>query len=287
MIVVTEPTDLVAATNGVIAFVPTMGALHRGHASLITHARTLADTVVISVFVNPTQFGVGEDFDQYPSDLAADSVIAAQAGADVLFAPTAATIYPVGFATSVDPGPLADDLCGRSRPGHFSAVATVVTRLFGLVRPQTAVVGRKDYQQFVVLQRVVTDLALAVELVGVATVRDPDGLAISSRNRSLSAAQRAQALAIPATLHAIAMAYAAGARDVEALTEAGRSLLRDLDVEYLAFRDAGQLGPWNPAKTGVALIAARVGGTRLIDNIILEPAAPAFALQSLEPKELS
>ena len=176
------------AGRGDVALVPTMGALHDGHRALLRAARASADTVVMSLFVNPAQFGPDEDLARYPRDEAGDLAIAAEEGADVVFAPAAETMYPRGFATAVDPGPLALELEGRARPGHFTGVATVVTRLFGLVRPQRALFGEKDFQQLVIVRQVARDLALGVEVVGVPTVRAADGLALSSRNRYLSSA---------------------------------------------------------------------------------------------------
>lgn len=287
MIIVHEPAEVARAATGPITFVPTMGALHAGHASLVSLAAADSGTVVVSVFVNPSQFGPGEDFGRYPRDLAADARLAEQAGADILFAPAVETVYPVGFATTVDPGPIAMDLCGRTRPGHFAGVATVVTRLYGLVQPQRAIFGRKDYQQLVVLRQTAVDLALGVDVVGAPTVRDADGLALSSRNAFLSSDERSRALALPACLAAIAAAHHAGERDGTHLEAVGREHLAGLAVEYLELRAADRLGPWTPDRLGVALVAARVGTTRLIDNILLDPAQPGSALASAFPKEPS
>ncbi|MEI6689908.1 MAG: pantoate--beta-alanine ligase [Thermoleophilia bacterium] len=281
MIVARSVSELHDAVSGPITFVPTMGALHDGHASLVRLAATGKSAVVVSDFVNPTQFAPGEDFDAYPRDLDADAAIAEAAGADVLWAPAVDEIYPVGFSTIVDPGPLALELCGASRPGHFVGVATVVTRLFGLVRPTRAIFGRKDYQQLIILQRVAHDLALGIDVVGAPTIREADGLAMSSRNRYLSNDERARAAAVPGALQAVAAAYAAGERNPAVLLDVS---LRDVEFEYLELR-AADLSPYDPEQPAVVLIACRVGSTRLIDNLELDPIAPASASDALHAKE--
>ncbi len=274
MIIAHTAEELRAAVRGPISFVPTMGALHAGHASLIRLAAGNGGSVVVSDFVNPTQFGPTEDFTRYPRDLVGDAGVAEAAGADVLYVPDVDEVYPAGFSTTVHPGPLADDLCGRSRPGHFTGVATVVTRLNGLVRPVRAIFGRKDYQQLTLMRHVTRDLALGVEVVGAPTVREADGLAMSSRNRYLSPEDRAAAQAVPAALQAIADAYATGHRDGDDLLAAGRAALAAVDVEYLELREATTLDRYTPTAPAVALIACRIGGTRLIDNVELEPVSP-------------
>ncbi len=281
MIVARSAAELHAAVSRPITFVPTMGALHDGHASLVRLAAADDGAVVVSDFVNPTQFGPGEDFAAYPRDLAADAEIAEAAGADVLWAPSVDEIYPAGFATTVDPGPLAFELCGASRPGHFVGVATVVTRLFGLVKPSRAIFGRKDYQQLVILQQVARDLALGVDVVGAPTIRDSDGVALSSRNRYLSSDDRVRAAAVPQALRAVASAYAAGERDATTLVDVP---LDGLDLEYLEVRSA-DLSAYDPDRPAVVLIACRVGTTRLIDNLELDPIAPASAGDALFAKE--
>ncbi len=273
MIIARNVDELRAACSGSISFVPTMGALHAGHASLIELAAVDGGCVVVSDFVNPTQFGTGEDFDLYPRDLDADAVIAAAAGASVLFVPTLETVYPTGFATTVEPGALASQLCGATRPGHFAGVATIVTRLFGIVRPVRAIFGRKDYQQLIVVSSVTRDLALAVEIIGAPTVRDPDGLALSSRNRYLTADERSTALAIPHALDTIAAAYVAGERDAGALVLPALEQLSAIQLDYLELRNAHDLGPYEPSQPAIALVAGHVGKTRLIDNIELAPDA--------------
>jgi pantoate--beta-alanine ligase len=254
-----------------VALVPTMGALHEGHRALLRAARRSAGTVVMSLFVNPTQFGPGEDFARYPRDEEADVAVAREEGADVVFAPTTQTIYPEGFAAAVDPGPLAGELEGRSRPGHFRGVATVVTRLFGLVRPQHAFFGEKDYQQLVIVRGVARDLALGTEVVGVPTVRDADGLALSSRNGYLSPAERGPARSLFAGLQAAGQLYAGGERDAALLQAAARARLA-VEPEYLEVRRRDDLSAYDPARPAILLVAARVGTTRLIDNLSLEDA---------------
>jgi len=259
------------AGRGDVALVPTMGALHDGHRALLRAARPAAATVVMSIFVNPAQFGPGEDFERYPREEAADLAIASAEGADVVFAPDLETVYPEGFATAVDPGPLGRELEGRSRPGHFRGVATVVTRLFGLVRPQRAFFGEKDYQQLVIVRRVARDLALGVTVTGVPTVRDADGLALSSRNRFLSPAERERATTLHAALRAAGRLYAAGEHDAHVLLDTARARLA-IEPDYLELRRADDLGAYDPERPAVLLVAARLGTTRLIDNLVLEDA---------------
>ena len=281
MIIARSAAEVHAAVEGPITFVPTMGALHDGHASLVRLATQGTGPVVVSDFVNPTQFGPGEDFEAYPRDLDADAAIAEAAGADVLWAPSVEEIYPPGFATTVDPGPLASELCGASRPGHFVGVATVVTRLFGLMQPVRAIFGRKDYQQLVLLQRVTRDLALGIDVVGAPTIREHDGLAMSSRNRYLSPEERALAAVVPNALRSVAASYADGERRPDALLDVP---LGALELEYLAVR-ASDLSPYNPQRPEVVLIAGRIGSTRLIDNLELDPITPASAGDALFAKE--
>ncbi len=262
-----------------VALVPTMGALHAGHGSLVREARARAGDgpVVVTVFVNPLQFAPGEDLDRYPRTLEADLEVCAAEGADVVLAPSVAEVYPggpdpdpVSGMTTVEPGPLAAQLEGRTRPTHFRGVLTVVAKLLGLVRPDVVVLGEKDYQQLVLVRRMVTDLCLGVDVVGAPTVREPDGLALSSRNRFLDAEQRAAATALPRTLHA---AVAGAAYGLDAALAAARAELRaspGVDLDYLEITDP-DLGPL-PAEPAAGtrcrvLIAARVGTTRLIDNL--------------------
>jgi pantoate--beta-alanine ligase len=261
--------DLAAARarlDGTVALVPTMGALHAGHAALVRHAAARADAVAVSIFVNPLQFGAGEDLDRYPRTPAEDLDLLAREGVALVFAPSAAEMYPDGPPqATVDPGPLGGLLEGASRPGHFAGVLTVVTKLLGLTRPDVAVFGEKDYQQLALIRRTVADLELGVRIEGAPTVRDPDGLALSSRNRYLSGPERQQALALSRALRAGAAAGPGGAGSV--LRDATAEL-RGLDVDYLALRGV-DLGPAPAAGPARLLVAARVGPTRLIDNLPL------------------
>jgi len=262
-------TELAAARAGVagsLALVPTMGALHDGHAELIRLAGTLADVVAVSIFVNPLQFGPAEDLDRYPRTPERDVELLDRLGVRLVFAPGVAEMYPDGRpAVTVDPGPLGALLEGASRPGHFAGVLTVVTKLLGLVRPDVAVFGEKDYQQLALIRRTVADLELGVRIVGGPTVRDPDGLALSSRNRYLSAEQRQQALALPRSLRAGADE---GSNGAGAVLKAATEALRGIDVDYLALRGV-DLGPAPAAGPARLLVAARIGTTRLIDNVPL------------------
>jgi pantoate--beta-alanine ligase len=248
-----------------------MGALHEGHRALLRRAREIASpngSVVVSVFVNPLQFGAGEDLDRYPRTLREDILIAAEEGTDVVFAPNAAAMYPQPQLITVDPGPVGRILEGESRPGHFAGVLTVVAKLLQLVRPDVAVFGEKDAQQLALVRRMVTDLNLDVVIEPVPTARDDDGLATSSRNRYLSAADRAVALALPRALRAGQARAAEGATAV--LAAAGGVLRAEpaLAVDYVAIVDPGTFGPAGP---GPALLvaAAKAGSTRLIDNMAL------------------
>lgn len=253
-----------------VGFVPTMGFLHAGHTSLMDLARARCDRLVVSLFVNPLQFGAGEDLDTYPRDAAGDAAKCQEHGVDVLFVPDA--FYPAGFGTGVSVADLTDGLCGARRPGHFDGVTTVVARLFGLVTPHVAVFGEKDFQQLAVIRRMVRDLAMDIEVVGGPLIRDADGLAFSSRNAYLSAEQRARGLSLSQALGAMAEAVQEGERDVETLLALGRSRLQADRVDYLEVRDALDLGPLTrverPAR---AMVAGYFGQTRLIDNVALEP----------------
>lgn len=258
-----------------VAVVPTMGALHRGHQELVRWARTLADEVAVTIFVNPTQFGPGEDFDRYPRPLEADLLRAREAGATLVFAPSAREMYPPGEDTRVQVGRLAEGLCGASRPGHFVGVATVVAKFFSLFAPATFVFGQKDYQQLKVIERMATDLLYDVRIASHPIVREPDGLALSSRNVYLSQEERKAALGIPRALHAAASALLAGERNGARLLEIAESTLgrQALAVEYVELRDADSLEPraldGEIALPTLLAIAARSGATRLIDNIVL------------------
>ena len=259
-----------------IAFVPTMGALHDGHASLVRTARAATTgPVVVSIFVNPMQFAPTEDLDRYPRTLDADLEVCAREGVDVVFAPSVEEMYPGGFShesvhdgVTVAPGALATILDGSSRPGHFDGVLTVVAKLFGLVRPDVAVFGQKDYQQLVLIRRMVRDLCMGIEVVGAETVREPDGLALSSRNRYLDDDQRAAALALS---RALRVAQERAAYGVPAARWAAMSVLKaeaGLELDYLALTSTDLREP-PEAGEGRILVAARVGTTRLIDNLPL------------------
>jgi pantoate--beta-alanine ligase len=258
------------------ALVPTMGALHEGHLALVARARALAPRVVASLFVNPTQFGPNEDFSRYPRDEAADAARLAQARCDLLYAPGGNAIYPPGFATQVDPGAIATRLCGPFRPGHFAGVATIVTKLLLQAQPDAACFGEKDYQQLQVIRRVVRDLDIPVRIEGVPTVREADGLALSSRNAYLGAAERKVAPLLHRTLDHVAMRIAAGTEPRAAEAEGQDALLRAgfAKVDYVAACDAATLEPLaRPDREARILAAAWLGATRLIDNVALAPVA--------------
>ena len=265
---------LLAPRPAPVALVPTMGALHEGHRTLVRAARQRAATVVVSVFVNPTQFGPGEDFDRYPRTWDDDLAALTEEGADVVFHPGVDEVYPPGAAgVTVHPGPLGDVLEGAVRPGHFAGVLTVVAKLFGLVRPAVAFFGEKDYQQLTLIRAMARELALAVEVAGVPTVREGDGLALSSRNRYLSADQRGAAVALPRALRAGA---GAGSRGPAAVLEAAAAVLAAepaLLVDYLELTDV-DLGPAPATGAARLLVAARAGTTRLIDNAPVDLARP-------------
>ena len=256
----------------VVALVPTMGALHAGHASLIDDARQRvgeSGRVVVSIFVNPLQFAPGEDLDRYPRTFDADLRMCADHGVDVVFAPTVDEVYPGGDPqVTVDPGPLAAELEGRSRPTHFRGVLTVVAKLFGLVRPDVAVFGEKDYQQLVLIRRMSEDLCMGVEVVGATTVREQNGLALSSRNAYLDDEQRVTALSLSSALRAAVENAEQGSNQALAAARAVLSTCHGVDLDYLVVTDP-DLGPAPERGEGRALIAARVGTTRLIDNVPL------------------
>jgi pantoate--beta-alanine ligase len=260
-----------------IGLVPTMGAFHQGHLALLRAARERCDVVVVSLFVNPAQFGPTEDLAAYPRDEERDAALAASEGVDVLFAPPVEEVYPHGFATTVRVSGLADTLEGAHRPGHFDGVATVVAKLLNLVQPQVAFFGRKDAQQALVIRRLVRDLDLPVEVDVRPTIRDADGLALSSRNAYLSAEERERALALPRALRAVERAAADGLAPAQALA-AGRAELAAAGVEpdYLAAVSAETLEPVEDfhGQDVLVAVAARVGPVRLIDNVLVPAAAP-------------
>jgi pantoate--beta-alanine ligase len=255
-----------------IALVPTMGALHEGHLSLLDAARAECGFSVVSIFVNPTQFGPGEDFGRYPRTLEADVALLAARGADCVFAPATEEMYPPGASTSVEVPSVSAPLEGQFRPGHFRGVATVVLKLFNLVQPDVACFGRKDYQQSLVVRRMVADLDLPIRICVCPTVREPDGLALSSRNRYLSPADRQRALAISRSLRLAMDLIAAGTRDAATIRAEMLAELagQQLEVDYVALADRETLAALERIdRPAVALIAARVGGTRLIDNELI------------------
>ncbi|RJO77883.1 pantoate--beta-alanine ligase [Nocardia panacis] len=256
------------AVGRTVALVPTMGALHEGHLEIVRRAKRTNQTVIVSIFVNPLQFAAGEDLDKYPRTLDADVELLRAEGVEVVFAPSAHDMYPDGPRTTVHPGPLGAELEGASRPTHFAGMLTVVAKLLLIARPTEAFFGEKDYQQLALIREMVRDLNLDVKIVPVATVRESDGLAMSSRNRYLDAAQRESALALSAAL--AAGRHAAGAGAAAAL-DAARSVLdgaAGVAVEYLELRSA-TLGPAPASGNARLLVAARVGATRLIDNTAL------------------
>ena len=257
-----------------IVLVPTMGALHAGHLALVAHARAIGRRVVVSIFVNPTQFGPNEDFSRYPRDTEADLALLAGAGADAAWLPSVETMYPAGFSTRIEPGPAAEGLCGTFRPGHFSGVSTVVTKLLNQVGPDVALFGEKDFQQLQVIRSVVRDLDMPVTIEGVPTLRESDGLALSSRNRYLAPAERAIAPRLHAVLSGIAEQLATGAKAGPLVAEGVASLEAAGfgPVQYLEVRDADTLAPVAQVEREARVIAAAyLGGTRLIDNVAVLP----------------
>ena len=287
----TNPQPMVATTRAELAaaysqvqarpraVVMTMGALHSGHAELISAAREavgVSGHVTVTIFVNPLQFGANEDLDKYPRTFAADQLLCAQRGADLIFAPTPEVIYPTGDPlVTVDPGPLGALLEGAARPGHFAGVLTVVAKLLSLTAPQLAFFGEKDYQQLTLIRQMVRDLDFPIRVVGVATVRAPDGLALSSRNKYLSEDARVAALAIPRAIAAAQASGAAGA-DAAAAIAAATSVLAEvpeLTVEYVVLTDPA-MGPAPTAGEARIIITAIVDGTRLLDNARVDLAGP-------------
>lgn len=282
LVVARTAAQLQAATQGArhlgqtVGFVPTMGALHDGHAALVRAAAASCDCVVVSIFVNPTQFNNTDDLTNYPRTEAADLQTAADAGATIAFVPAVDVIYPDGFATTITPGKIAEPLEGAHRPGHFDGMATVVVRLLGLVQPDVAYFGRKDAQQLAIIQQVVRDLALPVQIVGVDTARDSSGLALSSRNARLSAAEREQALGLSRGLFAARDLAGRGERSARALQEAAAAEFRaaGLTPDYVALVDETTfLAVDLLDRPCILAVAAAAGPVRLIDNIRLNPAA--------------
>jgi pantoate--beta-alanine ligase len=258
-----------------IAFVPTMGALHEGHLSLVREARRRGDRVVVSLFVNPAQFGKDEDLEAYPRDFARDRRLLGEERADVLFHPSAAEVYPDGYETTIDVGRLGTRLCGESRPGHFRGVATVVAKLFNMVRPHTAIFGAKDYQQLQVIRRMAADLNFDVDIVSHPIVRDRDGLALSSRNAYLTARERRAALSLSRALKRAAALVAAGERDGAEILAAARAVIEAeplAEIDYVRLCDPEALEDVDRiAREALLALAVRIGRARLIDNALLKP----------------
>jgi pantoate--beta-alanine ligase len=258
-----------------VMLVPTMGALHDGHLTLVRAAKRVpGSVVVVSIFVNPLQFGAGEDLDAYPRTLDSDLAMLCGEGVEIVFTPTAADMYPNGLRTAVQPGPLAAELEGGPRPTHFGGVLTVVLKLLQIVRPDRIFFGEKDYQQLVMIRQMVADLNVDVQVVGVPTVREADGLAMSSRNRYLDPVQRELAGTLSAALTAGAHAASGGAQAALHAARAVLDAVPALSVDYLELRDA-ELGPVRADAPGRLLVAARLGATRLLDNIDIQIGTPA------------
>ncbi|MBE7413908.1 MAG: pantoate--beta-alanine ligase [Deltaproteobacteria bacterium] len=253
-----------------VVLVPTMGCLHDGHRALLKKGRAEGGLLVMSLFVNPSQFGPAEDFASYPRDLDRDLKIASEEGVDIVFAPDAGEMYPPGFSTWVEVEGLSNRLCGASRPGHFRGVATVVLKLFNAVQPQKAVFGLKDFQQFRIIERMVRDLDLPVEVIGVETVREPDGLAMSSRNSYLTPDERMAARAIPDSLRAAREAVGAGVQESRKIVEKVKKIIEGEPLavlEYIKVCDGESLEDSEEASSGsVLFLAVRIGKARLIDN---------------------
>ena len=276
MITVEAFASVRESTVGSVALVPTMGYFHEGHLSLISAATEAADTTVVSLFVNPTQFGDPSDLDDYPRNEARDAALADKAGADILFVPPYREVYP-SAETMVSVGGVADQMEGRFRPGHFGGVATVVAKLFAGVEPDVAVFGKKDAQQLAVVRQMASDLRFPVRVVGMPTVREEDGLALSSRNTHLRPGDRSAARSVSEALYAAAEAFEAGEHDATSLTSAASSVFSrydGVDVEYIELADADTAQPVSSVHADAFLaVAARVGGVRLIDNISFDHAA--------------
>src|SRR5687767_1234835 len=269
-----QAVEALRADGGRIALVPTMGALHAGHMALVAEARRQADHVVASIFVNPTQFGANEDLATYPRRESADASMLEQEGCDLLWAPDAATMYPDGFETSIRVAGVSEGLDGAARPGHFDGVATIVAKLFNQVRREIALFGEKDYQQLAVIRRLVRDLDMDIEIVGIPTQRDADGLALSSRNAYLSEDERRAARSLPRCLGEAVAALQDGADIGETLAAARDKLARaGFDpIDYVELRDAETLAPVSALDRPARLLAAAtIGRTRLIDNLPVEP----------------
>lgn len=259
--------------GGTIAFVPTMGYLHEGHASLLREGRNQGELLVLSIFVNPTQFGVNEDLGRYPRDLERDCELARECGVDVVFTPTASEMYPTGFQTALTVQEISRPLCGASRPGHFDGVAIVVTKLFNIVQPDVAFFGKKDFQQLAVIRQMVSDLNLPIEIVGMPIVREADGLAMSSRNAYLSKTERKSALCLFRAIITVRDLYNDGEENADTLRNAALEIIATeplARIDYLELRDSRTLQETMTASdTTLMALAVKIGTTRLIDNTVL------------------
>jgi len=285
-----QAADTVRTSGRRLGLVPTMGALHDGHLSLMREASARAGEVAVTIFVNPTQFGPNEDFARYPRTLDRDLELCRAVGVRHVFAPDAAEMYPPGERTRVQVSGLTEALCGPLRPGHFDGVTTIVSKLFAVAGPCVAVFGRKDYQQLKVIERMTRDLLLSVEVIGVRTLRQPDGLALSSRNAYLSDEERTRALSIPRALSAAARAFEAGVRSVGELRRAALAVLGQsgLELQYATITDADTLVPLSDDRASgeraLFAVAGFMGKTRLIDNVVLgeDPAPIAISPEPIE-----
>ncbi len=259
----------------VIALVPTMGYLHKGHLSLMEDGRRRADLLVISIFVNPTQFGKGKDYQEYPRDLARDKNLARKVGVDVIFAPEISLMYPSGYQTWVEVREVTKNLCGASRPGHFSGVTTVVAKLFNIIKPHIALFGEKDFQQLVTIKRMVADLNFDIEIVGMPTAREEDGLALSSRNTYLSPQERTAALSLCRSLRQARELIASGGKSAPRIIQGVKAIIsreKLIDIDYIKICDVENFKDLREIEQRAVLaLAVKLGETRLIDNCILEP----------------
>lgn len=257
-----------------IGFIPTMGYLHKGHQSLIERAKKENDVVIVSIFVNPTQFGIGEDFDKYPRDLANDQLLAAEAGADLIFAPSIAEMYPKGYQTFVEVSDLTKTLCGKSRPTHFRGVTTVVTKLFNIINPDKAYFGQKDAQQVIVIKRMVKDLNIDIDIIICPIIREKDGLAMSSRNVYLSKEARGQATVLSDSLNYARELIIKGERDAEVIKDKIIQIIKEkplANIDYVSIVDTETLFDLKQINGAILIaLAVKFEQTRLIDNIIME-----------------
>ncbi|MBE9531586.1 MAG: pantoate--beta-alanine ligase [Proteobacteria bacterium] len=267
-----------------VVLVPTMGGLHRGHTELIKRARALGELLIVSVFVNPTQFGSNEDLSTYPSDLTGDTEKAREAGADIIFHPAASALYPNGFQSFVEVGGtsgLSSNLCGLTRPGHFKGVATIVTKLFNIITPDTALFGLKDFQQYTIIKRLVRELDMGIDIVGVETVRDPDGLALSSRNAYLTPSEREAAGVVPASIKAASELFDKGVRkSAEIIEEIKKNIEKEPQavIDYVLVCDPETLEDIEDIDGGALVaVAIKIGKARLIDNVLLGKGAAGLS----------